>query len=117
MEPCPDDQPQGPGAKGAQKQGTAAKPDQTKIERKGMEQELYQKVVEIVARISGTELSLITPEAKLIEDIGIDSLGFYEILIEVDEHLNIRIKEEDLLKFRTVMDVEIYLRQRFNPNA
>ncbi len=44
-----------------------------------------------------------------MEDIGIDSLGFYEILIEADTCFGIRIKEEDLLKFRTVGDIQRHL--------
>ncbi len=44
-----------------------------------------------------------------MEDIGIDSLGFYEILIEADTNFGIRIQEEDLLKFRTVADIQRHL--------
>ena len=33
-----------------------------------------------------------------MEDIGIDSLGFYEILIEADTCFGIRIQEEDYPK-------------------
>ena len=46
-----------------------------------------------------------------MDDVGIDSLGFYEILIEADSSFGIRIKEEDLLKFRTVGDVQQHLNQ------
>ena len=56
-------------------------------------------------------------QARLIEDIGIDSLGFYEILIEADESLGIKIKEEDLLKFRTVGDIQNHLRSLERPNG
>ncbi len=46
-----------------------------------------------------------------MEDVGIDSLGFYEILIEADTTFGIRIREEELLKFRTVGDVQSHLEQ------
>ena len=45
---------------------------------------LEGRLVEILHRISGTDPALITADARLMEDIGIDSLGFYEILIEAD---------------------------------
>ncbi|MEO1001849.1 MAG: acyl carrier protein [Cyanobacteria bacterium J06638_7] len=67
------------------------------------------RLIEILQRISGADPEQITPEARLIEDIGIDSLGFYEILIEADEALGIKIREEDLLGFRTVGDVQRHL--------
>ena len=44
-----------------------------------------------------------------MEDIGIDSLGFYEILIEADTCFGIRIKEEQLLQFKTVGDIQNHL--------
>jgi acyl carrier protein len=67
------------------------------------------RLIEILQRISGADPEQITPDARLIEDIGIDSLGFYEILIEADECLGIKIREEDLLRFRTVGDVQRHL--------
>jgi Acyl carrier protein len=73
-------------------------------------QDLQLRLQEILQRISGADPQQITPEARLIEDIGIDSLGFYEILIEADECLGIKIREEDLLSFRTVGDIQNHLR-------
>ncbi len=70
---------------------------------------LQGRLTDILQRISGADPATITPEARLMEDIGIDSLGFYEILIEADTCFGIRIKEEDLLKFRTVGDIQRHL--------
>ena len=72
-------------------------------------QELQGRLIEILHRISGADPAVITPEARLMEDVGIDSLGFYEILIEADTNFGIRIKEEELLRFRTVGDVQQHL--------
>ena len=72
-------------------------------------QELQGQVIEILHRISGADPAVITPDARLMEDVGIDSLGFYEILIEADTNFGIRIKEEELLRFRTVADIQQHL--------
>ena len=72
-------------------------------------QELQGRLIEILHRISGADPAVITPEARLMEDVGIDSLGFYEILIEADSSFGIRIKEEELLRFRTVGDIQRHL--------
>ena len=72
-------------------------------------QELQGRLIEILHRISGADPAVITPEARLMEDVGIDSLGFYEILIEADTNFGIRIKEEELLRFRTVGDIQQHL--------
>ena len=74
-------------------------------------QELQGRLIEILHRISGADPAEITPDARLMEDVGIDSLGFYEILIEADTNFGIRIREEELLKFRTVGDVQNHLEQ------
>ena len=73
------------------------------------DKQLEGRLVEILHRISGADPAVITPDARLMEDIGIDSLGFYEILIEADTSFGIRIREEDLLKFRTVADIQRHL--------
>ena len=72
-------------------------------------QELEGRLVEILHRSSGADPSVITPGARLMEDIGIDSLGFYEILIEADTCFGIRIQEEQLLQFKTVGDIQRHL--------
>jgi acyl carrier protein len=72
-------------------------------------QELQDRLIEILHRISGADPETIQPDSRLMEDIGIDSLGFYEILIEADTSFGIRIREEDLLKFRTVADIQRHL--------
>ena len=73
------------------------------------QQDLQGRLIEILHRISGADPNVITPDARLMEDVGIDSLGFYEILIEADTSFGIRIKEEDLLRFRTVGDIQRHL--------
>ena len=73
------------------------------------EQPLEGRLVEILHRISGADPAVITPDARLMEDIGIDSLGFYEILIEADTCFGIRIQEEQLLQFKTVGDIQRHL--------
>ena len=71
--------------------------------------QLEGHLVEILHRISGADPEVITPDARLMEDIGIDSLGFYEILIEADTCFGIRIPEEQLLQFKTVGDIQSHL--------
>ena len=71
--------------------------------------QLEGHLVEILHRISGADPAVITADARLMEDIGIDSLGFYEILIEADTCFGIRIQEEQLLQFKTVGDIQRHL--------
>ena len=72
-------------------------------------QQLEGWLVEILHRISGADPAVITSEARLMEDIGIDSLGDYEIKIEAETCFSIRIQEEQLLKFKTGGEVQSHL--------
>ena len=81
-------------------------------------QQLEGRLVDILHRISGADPAVITPDARLMEDIGIDSLGFYEILIEADTCFGIRIQEEQLLQFKTVGDIQNHLESlNFDPTS
>ena len=79
-------------------------------------QELHRQLADILERIAGADPASLTPDSRLIEDVGVDSLGFYEILIEADEQMGLKIDEKDLLTFRTVGDVLTYLEAR-SPDA
>ncbi|MFQ6539619.1 MULTISPECIES: acyl carrier protein [Aphanothece] len=74
--------------------------------------DILQGLRDILARIAGADPDTITIDALIIEDVGVDSLGFYEILIEADETMGIKIEEKDLLTFKTVGDIVSYIEAR-----
>ena len=45
------------------------------------------------------------PEAKLNDDLGIDSLAAVELALELENEFDIRIEDEELAKLETVQDV------------
>ena len=47
----------------------------------------------------------ITSEAKLKEDLGIDSLDAVELAMAIEEAFDIKIDDEDLKKLITVQDI------------
>lgn len=57
-------------------------------------------------------LEAATPETKLIDDVGIDSLTLTEIVIMIEDCLDISIPNEDLLKLDTLGSLNEYLRER-----
>jgi acyl carrier protein len=76
--------------------------------------EILAGLADILARIAGADPESISLDALIIDDVGVDSLGFYEILIEADESMGIKIEEKDLLTFKTVRDIVNYIEQREN---
>lgn len=76
------------------------------------EAEILAGLKDILARIAGADPECIELDSLIIDDVGVDSLGFYEILIEADETLGIKIEEKDLLTFKTVRDIVDYVTSR-----
>jgi len=45
--------------------------------------------------------SRITDDTKLYEDLGIDSLDFCEVIVDIEQALHISITDEDVLRLTT----------------
>ena len=56
----------------------------------------------------------ITPEARLKEDIGVDSLDFVDIVVIVEERFGFRIKPEEMKGIKTFSEFCNYIDQRLN---
>ena len=73
--------------------------------------------IEIVTlgRLKSTDVN---PKDKLIEDIGIDSLDYASILLNCEDKLKIKVKEEgvDWRKIQTVDDLANFLNMQTNVN-
>lgn len=60
----------------------------------------------------GAALEEATPETRLIDDVGIDSLTLTEVVIMIEECLEISIPNEDLMQLGTFGALNDYLRER-----
>ena len=66
----------------------------------------YSKLVKILAHITKTEPSQITPNTKIINELNLDSLGRVELISTIEEELHVQIGEQDLNPNITVQDLE-----------
>ncbi len=53
----------------------------------------------------------IVPEARIREDLGLDSLDAVDLIVALEKALHLRIPEEVAHEMRTVGDVHNYLRR------
>jgi len=74
--------------------------------------ELVQKVKEILAQQLMTSLEEVKEEANLVEDLAADSLDIVEIVMKFEEEFAINIPDEEVEKIRTVRDVIGYLEEK-----
>jgi len=62
---------------------------------------LFDTVAEILADVAECEVSEITLETNLPEDLGINSLMGLEIMVMLERKFKVKLKEEDLVKMTT----------------
>ncbi|MBR4564854.1 MAG: acyl carrier protein [Paludibacteraceae bacterium] len=76
--------------------------------------EINQKVKDFLVDEFEIEESVIRPEARLREDIGIDSLDFVDIVVLVDREFGFRIVPEELASVITLQDFCDYIERKVN---
>jgi len=69
----------------------------------------FENIKLIIARKLGVDLGEIKLSSKFKEELGIDSLDIFEIVMEVEEQYSIEIPTEDLEDMRVVADLVNYL--------
>ena len=80
-------------------------------------QEIEQKVKEILSKKFNVELSKIGGETRLAEDLGIDSFGAVELMFELEESFGLHIPDSEIEHVRSVNDIVLYLRNWLDQNA
>ncbi len=71
--------------------------------------ESLQKVTDIVVEQLGVNADQVKPEAKLIEDLGADSLDAVELVMALEEEFEIEVPDEDAEKLQSVGDILSYI--------
>lgn len=72
---------------------------------------MFEKVKEILIEEMQVEPEVITLEAELVNDLGVNSLELADLILLCEEKFDIEINDEDIHKFITVGDVVNYLEQ------
>ena len=69
----------------------------------------FEKVKEIIVETVNCDADSVVLEAKLGDDLGIDSLDAMEINMALEEAFAISIADEDIVKFVCVKDIVSYI--------
>ena len=70
---------------------------------------MYEKVKKILVEELQIKEADITPEAELVNDLGINSLELADLIMVCEEKFNLEINDDDIRKFLTVQDIADYL--------
>ncbi|MDW7658854.1 MAG: phosphopantetheine-binding protein [Bacillota bacterium] len=49
---------------------------------------------------------------ELIKDLNMDSLALYELVIELEEHYQLQISDEDIDRLKTLDDIVSYIERK-----
>lgn len=66
---------------------------------------IYQEVCELLATLFELDPQEITPEARLYEDLDLDSIDAVDMIVHLQKKTGTKIKPETFKSVRTVQDV------------
>lgn len=69
-----------------------------------MEQDIFDAVVEVIAKHKNIDPKTIVPDARLA-DLGISSLDAITVVYEIEERFGVEVPNESLEQLRTVRDI------------
>jgi acyl carrier protein len=64
------------------------------------------EVLSILHEELNVDMSRVTPEARLVDDVGLDSVAFAVGMVAIEERLGVSLSEEELLNCDTVGDLQ-----------
>ena len=67
------------------------------------------EVENIIAQHLNIDVSEVTDDKNLMEDLGADSLHTVELVIEFENHFNMTIPDEDAEQLHTVKQIKEYI--------
>lgn len=73
---------------------------------------MLEKVKEILGNQLGIDTEEITQETSFKEDLGVDSLDLFELVMALEEEFNVEIPSEELEGLTTVGAVIQYLKDK-----
>lgn len=70
---------------------------------------MFEELKELIVEELNIDEASVTPETTFKEDLGVDSLDLFELVMSLEEKFGIEIPSEDLENLLTVGDVVKYV--------
>jgi acyl carrier protein len=75
---------------------------------------MFEQVKQVLVDAIHVDDALVTLEANLRDDLGIDSLAAVELALELETEFDVRIEDEELAKLEKVSDIVEILSKKLN---
>jgi acyl carrier protein len=73
---------------------------------------MFEKIKELIVEEIGVEEDQVTLEASFKDDLEVDSLDLFEMVMTLEEEFDVEIPSEDLEQINTVGDLVKYLENK-----
>lgn len=77
-----------------------------------MNASLQNRLRQLVSSQLGVELDEVVADARILDDLGADSLDVVELVMALEEAFDIVVPDEDVEALQTLLDVQQYLELR-----
>lgn len=68
-------------------------------------EKLEERTIKVISQQTRIEEASLTPDARFIEDLGIDSVDFIEVVMQLEKEFHIKMPDEQIKRLRSVGDV------------
>lgn len=73
---------------------------------------MFEKLVEILKEQLNLDGKEIKPESSFKDDLEVDSLDLFELIMAIEDEFGVEIPSEDLEKLTTIQSVMDYLKEK-----
>ncbi len=74
--------------------------------------DVEERIKQIIAEQLGVDVSEVTLEKSLTQDLGADSLDLVDLVMAFEDEFGVKISDQDLSKIKTVADVLNALKEK-----
>ena len=75
---------------------------------------MYDKVISILKSVIDIDENKVSPDSKLIADLGLNSFDIINIIVAFEDEFDIEGPEKDIRKLVTLKDAADYLEKKVN---
>ena len=73
---------------------------------------MKEEIKKIIAKQLRIDVSKISDDSNLLDDLGVDSLEMIEVVMALEERFGLSVPDEDLIKLKTVNDAAAYIESK-----
>ncbi len=73
-----------------------------------------ERVRALVSTQLGVAPEEVVPDARILDDLGADSLDVVELVMALEEAFDVSVPDDDVTALRTIGDVSVYLDKRLS---